>query len=112
MSILLVDDAMMRELHKRWMGSGRTTDVLSFSQRGASSRDAFSHARILGDVAISVEAVARRDPRHLLKEADRSLLHGILHLAGFGHRLRRERDRMRREARHLEKIVQRVRCKA
>jgi rRNA maturation RNase YbeY len=106
-SIVLVDDEAMRGLHEKWMGSPVTTDVLSFPQK-----DAFSHSRLLGDVAISVETAARRNPRRLLEEVNRCLIHGILHLAGFDHRRSRDRDRMRREARHLEKIVQRVRYKA
>lgn len=105
LSVLLVDDETMRLLHKRWMGSLRTTDVLSFPQ----SPTASGVPQLLGDVVISVETAARRTPKNVDKQVRHYLIHGMLHLAGFGHDNPKSRCEMRRETRRLISHV-RGRC--
>ena len=102
LSILLVNDREMRALNRRYRGIDRTTDVLAFAQQeGAGS----TPDGLLGDVVISVDT-ARRQARDagssLGAEADRLLIHGLLHLLGYDHeRSAAEARRMQRRERML-----------
>jgi rRNA maturation RNase YbeY len=107
LSIVLVSDAVMRELNRRWRGKDRPTDVLSFSQReGGGLRPAL----LLGDVVIAVPT-ARRQAREcgetLAACGDRLLIHGLLHLLGYDHeRSAAEARRMQRRERLLARVVE------
>jgi probable rRNA maturation factor len=100
LSVLLVDEAAMTELHMRWMGEPGPTDVLSFPmdeirppQPGGTHADHSSAEPpeipgLLGDVVIcpQVAAVQARQASHDTED-EISLLaaHGILHLLGYDH---------------------------
>ena len=79
LSLLLTDDTGIRSLNLRWRGKDAATDVLSFAQDGAGD---------LGDIVISLERAgeqARCGDWTLAEEANRLLLHGLLHLLGHEH---------------------------
>jgi probable rRNA maturation factor len=100
LSVLLVDEPAMTELHLRWMGEPGPTDVLAFPmdeirppQPGGTHADHGAPEPseipgLLGDVVIcpQVAKVQARQAGHSV-EAEISLLctHGILHLLGFDH---------------------------
>ncbi len=89
LSILLADDATVRELNRTYRGADAPTDVLSFSQaEGAAFARPDGAAPHLGDVAISVDT-ARRQARQygqtLQDEVAHLLVHGVLHLVGYDH---------------------------
>jgi probable rRNA maturation factor len=100
LSVLLVDEPAMTELHMRWMGEPGPTDVLSFPmdeirppQPGGTHADHSSAEPpeipgLLGDVVIcpQVAAVQARQASHDTED-EISLLatHGILHLLGYDH---------------------------
>ena len=96
LSILITDDRRIAPLHERWLREPGPTDVMSF---------AMEEERILGDIVISAETAARRRPKDPHGEVLRYLVHGLLHLTGHDHRTARERLRMERQARLLEKGV-------
>ena len=100
LSLLLVDEAAMTELHVRWMGEEGPTDVLAFPMDelrppqpgGAQPEPAGSEASgipgLLGDVVIcpQVAAAAARRARHsVADEIELLCAHGILHLLGYDH---------------------------
>ena len=99
----------MRSLNRRYRGKDRTTDVLSFSLR----EGMFSHIQptVLGDIVISLPAAARQaaEAGHpLLREIERLLVHGLLHLLGYDHdRGPHEALRMERKERKLLKGLSR-----
>jgi rRNA maturation RNase YbeY len=102
LSLLLVSDRQMRVLNRRWRARDRPTDVLSFAQHegpGGAPDD------VLGDVVISVDTARRQAAERgstLGREADRLLIHGLLHLLGYDHeRSDAEARRMRRRERAL-----------
>jgi len=102
LSVLLVSDAEMQRLNRDWRGKDRPTDVLAFAQgEGAGG----APDGLLGDVVISVDTArrqARAGRRRLGPEAERLLVHGLLHLLGYDHeRSAREASRMRRKEREL-----------
>ena len=106
LSILLVDDREMRALNHRYRGIDRPTDVLAFAQSegGGAVPDG-----LLGDVVISVDTAKRqaREIGHSLgHEADRLLIHGLLHLLGYDHeRSAAEARRMQRRERLLARTL-------
>jgi probable rRNA maturation factor len=103
LSVLLVDESAMTELHVKWMDEPGPTDVLSFpmdelrppglsgatasSSRG-SGEDRESLPDLLGDVVLCPR-VARKQARQAGHSAQAEMemlcVHGILHLLGYDH---------------------------
>src|SRR5581483_11832366 len=93
LSVLLVDEGEMANLHERWMDEPGPTDVLSFPmdelRPGRLDADPDEEEPgILGDVVLC-PAVAERQGREAghSTQAELELLctHGILHLLGYDH---------------------------
>ncbi len=105
LSVLFTNDERTRELNRSWRGVDRTTDVLSFPSGGGPPEGG-----LLGDVVVNVDA-ARRQARRwgvsLDEEIWRLLVHGVLHLCGYDHKRRPEREEMRRREEELLAEVRR-----
>lgn len=103
LSVLLVDEVAMTELHEKWMDESGPTDVLSFpmdelrppglsgataSSSRASGEDRDSVPDLLGDIVLC-PSVARQQAKQAghSAQAEMELLcvHGILHLLGYDH---------------------------
>ncbi|HMO10276.1 MAG TPA: rRNA maturation RNase YbeY [Actinotalea sp.] len=90
LSIILVDEDVMSELHERWMDEPGPTDVLSFpmDELRPGAEGAVSAPGLLGDVVLC-PAVAARQARTAGHSTTEELLllttHGILHLLGYDH---------------------------
>ncbi|MGI5168417.1 rRNA maturation RNase YbeY [Spirillospora sp. CA-253888] len=95
LSLLLVDEEAMTELHVKWMDEPGPTDVLSFpmdelrpGHLSGADDDEEADPGLLGDVVLC-PAVAERQARTAghSTEAELELLttHGILHLLGYDH---------------------------
>ena len=108
LSMLLVDEAHMTNLHEKWMEEPGPTDVLSFPMdelrphsmagpnrsRGRESDE--PEPVLLGDVVLCPQVAAVQAKQHgQSTQAELELLtvHGVLHLLGFDH----ERDREARK---------------
>lgn len=102
LSLLLVSDAVMRQLNRDWRGADRPTDVLSFAQAEGPGG---APSGLLGDVVISIDTARRQAAERaatLGSELDRLLIHGVLHLLGYDHeRSPAEARRMQRRERAL-----------
>jgi probable rRNA maturation factor len=95
LSVLLVDEPAMTELHVRWMGEDGPTDVLAFPmdelrlpQPGGTHTDPDAADVLLGDVVIcpQVAAAQAEQAGHAAEdEIDLLCTHGILHLLGYDH---------------------------
>jgi len=86
LSLLLVDDARIQDLNRRYLNRDKPTNVLAFSMREGE----FStlHPQLLGDLVISVETAKRQSNRFGLDEMEMVILlmvHGVLHLIGYEH---------------------------
>jgi len=86
LSVLLVDDARIRDLNRRYLNCDKPTNVLAFPMREGE----FStlHPNLLGDLVISVETAKRQSDRFGLDEMEMVILlmvHGVLHLIGYEH---------------------------
>jgi probable rRNA maturation factor len=90
LSIVLVDEAAMEQLHVQWMDEPGPTDVLSFpmDELRPGTEDAISPAGLLGDVVLCPQvAIAQAETagHSALDELLMLTTHGILHLLGFDH---------------------------
>ena len=90
LSVVLVDEAAMTELHVRWMDEDGPTDVLSFpmDELRQPQDDEEPEPGMLGDVVLCPQvadrqAVAAGHGRD--DELALLLTHGILHLLGYDH---------------------------
>ena len=90
LSVVLVDEASMEQLHVQWMDEPGPTDVLSFpmDELRPGREDEDPQPGLLGDVVLCPQ-VARRQARTAGHSAEEELLllttHGILHLLGYDH---------------------------
>ena len=90
LSVLLVDEAAMTELHVRWMDEPGPTDVLSFpmDELRPGRDDEELEPGLLGDVVLCPQVAARQAAEAGHSMHDELLLlttHGILHLLGYDH---------------------------
>jgi probable rRNA maturation factor len=100
LSMLLVDEAHMTNLHEKWMEEPGPTDVLSFPMdelrphsiagpnrtRGRDEDD--SEPALLGDVVLCppvAAAQARQHGHSTQAELELLTVHGVLHLLGYDH---------------------------
>jgi probable rRNA maturation factor len=105
LSVLLTDDRTIRELNRAHRGKDKPTDVLAFPL-DLEDGDAPDQAEgaLLGDVVISLDTAARQARsrnRELLAEVRFLLAHGMLHLVGYDHATRAEKQNMDRLTRRL-----------
>jgi probable rRNA maturation factor len=90
LSVVLVDEAAMTELHVRWMDEPGPTDVMSFpmDELRPTKDDEEPAEGLLGDVVICPQVAARQAQAagHGTDDEIALLLtHGILHLLGHDH---------------------------
>lgn len=86
LSILLVNDAQIRELNRQYLQKDKPTNILAFPMR--KGEYATVHPHLLGDLVISVETAQRQCKRFGLHPTQMIILlmvHGILHLIGYEH---------------------------
>ncbi len=92
--IHLADDEHVRALNARWRGLDKPTNVLSFP---AAAPSEIAKARLIGDVVLAFETLAREaaDEGKPLADHYRHLVaHGFLHLIGFDHDNEADAERM------------------
>jgi len=83
LSILYVDDRVMRKLNREHRGINQATDILSFPAEP--EKGAFQH---LGDLVISLpvaEKMAKKLGVSRKREIETLIIHGFLHLCGQDH---------------------------
>jgi probable rRNA maturation factor len=93
-SVLLVDNATIRELNRDYRAKDAPTDVLSFpleEEREDEAEPAVTggpSARMLGDIVISVEKAVEQATEYghsVERELAFLAIHGLLHLLGHDH---------------------------
>jgi probable rRNA maturation factor len=86
LSIVLADDALLRRLNRKWRGLDKPTNVLAFPALAGTAGP--GAPRLLGDVVLGFETVARearRQEKALADHLAHLVVHGVLHLLGFDH---------------------------
>jgi probable rRNA maturation factor len=114
LAIVLTDDSAIRALNRNWRGKDQPTNVLSFPANspspplprkrgkvrvGAVSRraGARSRVRLLGDIVIAYETMAREalaEHRPFAHHLAHLAVHGFLHLVGHDHAADADADAM------------------
>ena len=121
LAIVLTDDSAIRALNRDWRGKDQPTNVLSFPanspspslprkpgrvRAGATSRlagersdraDARGRVRLLGDIVIAYETMAREalaEHRPFAHHLAHLAVHGFLHLVGHDHAADADADAM------------------
>lgn len=107
LSIVILDDAAIAELNRRYLNRNGPTNVLAFPMRTGDFSEIAPE--LLGDVVISAET-ARREAKDLGVTFERRLfqllVHGVLHLYGYDHeKSARESVRMQQKADMLLKVI-------
>jgi probable rRNA maturation factor len=85
LTVVLSDDAHLRDLNARYLGIDAPTDVLSFP---SGQTDPETGQAYLGDVIISVpqaQVQAHAAGHPLAAEVQLLVVHGVLHLLGLDH---------------------------
>jgi probable rRNA maturation factor len=102
LSVSFTDDRRMRELNRIWRNIDRTTDVLSFPQEGGPDYS------LLGDILISLDTAKRQSKNYgntVHEEIKKLLVHGMLHLLGYDHKKKKDKDIMREREANLMLII-------
>jgi probable rRNA maturation factor len=95
-TIVLTDDAEIRELNRDYRGKDAPTNVLSFP---AGLNPAADAPLFLGDIILAGETISREAEEQDISPADHAshlVVHGMLHLLGFDHEEEAEAERMER----------------
>ncbi len=82
--VWLISDRRMSQLHRQFLGETGSTDILTFQH---------------GEIFISVETAKRHAHifgNSLMRELQLYIVHGLLHLHGFGDRTQADARKMRR----------------
>jgi probable rRNA maturation factor len=85
-SLVLTDDAHIRELNAAWRGKDKPTNVLSFPANPPAKGNRLPP--LLGDIVIAEETVAREaalENKLFDHHLTHLIIHGLLHLVGHDH---------------------------
>ncbi len=100
-SLAIVGAKRIQKLNKKYRGVDKITDVLSFGELKDGTKAKFikppSGIKYLGEVIICFPEALRQAKRlkhSLKKELAVLLIHGILHLVGYDHRMKKEAEKM------------------
>jgi probable rRNA maturation factor len=93
-SLLLVDDARMRDMNREWREKDKPTNVLSFQ---SVPPERLASAPFLGDIVLACETVEREaqdEGKNFDDHAAHLVVHGFLHLLGHDHMNDRDAELM------------------
>lgn len=103
LSVVIVDDAEIRQLNHQYLQKDRPTNVISFPMQEGEGTGV--QPKLLGDVVISADTAAR-DAQEAGVPFEHELyfllLHGILHLLGYDHERGTEEEAWRMEEKERE----------
>jgi probable rRNA maturation factor len=93
-SVLLTDDAALRDLNRTWRGLDQPTNVLSFPAAKSINKRG---GALLGDIAVAYETLAceaAANDKLFLHHLAHLVVHGFLHLLGYDHQTDSQADAM------------------
>jgi probable rRNA maturation factor len=114
MGILITGQHKMRQLHKEYLAEDEPTDVLAFAMREKGPLDAPDFIFPAGDVAHLGEVIisypqaeiqAGEHGHSAKKEVTILLIHGVLHLVGYGHDQPERQKKMQAREKAILKLV-------
>lgn len=88
-SVVLTDDASVRDLNHRYRGQAKPTNVLSFPiQDPYADRTTLDQPDCLGEIYLAAETITREaaaEGKSMTAHTTHLVVHGMLHLLGFDH---------------------------
>ncbi len=96
-SILLANDEFVQALNVRYRGVDQPTNVLAFAASDSLTFNIEGAPMQLGDIIIARETVlveSMQQSKKITNHLSHLIIHGMLHLMGFGHNNHREALRM------------------
>lgn len=97
-SLVFISSPAIKKLNKKYRQKNQVTDILSFA--GADD--------YLGEIIISskqAQKQAKRTQHSLDKEIKILIIHGLLHLMGYDHHQKKERERMIKKEKQVLKTL-------
>lgn len=95
LAVLILSEARMRNLNRAWRGKNRAAEVLAFGSGSRKFVKLNGNVIRLGEIMIdSKETTSRERLSHLL-------IHGLLHLVGYGHETTRRETAMQKKEKAL-----------
>lgn len=88
-NIILCSDDYLYKMNVEYLDHDTFTDIITF--------DYTENREISGDLFISLDRVkenARQFSKNLTDELHRVMIHGVLHLCGFGDKTKKEKEKM------------------
>jgi probable rRNA maturation factor len=85
LSIRLVDEEEITQLHIKWMDLPGPTDVLSFPMDEMKPNSASNGPGVIGDIVLCPAFAEKNGKQSLGEELQLLTVHGVLHLLGYEH---------------------------
>ena len=85
LSIQVVTEEVMSDLHMKWMNLPGPTDVLSFAMDEMKPNSVSNGPGIIGDIVLCPAYAEKNGKQTLEKELELLTVHGVLHLLGYDH---------------------------
>jgi probable rRNA maturation factor len=85
LSIRLVNEDEVTQLHIKWMDLPGPTDVLSFPMDEMKPNSASNGPGMIGDIVLCPAFAEKNGKQSLADELQLLTVHGVLHLLGFDH---------------------------
>ncbi len=103
--LIIVNDQYIKKLNKQYRGKDSPTDVLSFSFLESEHEDIAKEKEFaIGDIMISLDRAreqALEQGHSLEKEIILLTVHGLLHLMGYDHEGKEDRELMQSQEKRL-----------
>ena len=113
--ISFVGEKTIKNLNRRYLRRGGTTDVISFTMDDQSAECGMRSAEcgeiLIGDVVICVPSAVRDAQEEgiaLRRKLEILILHGILHIMGYDHEFKDERKRMEEKEGQIWKALRKI----
>ena len=85
LSIRLVNEDEITQLHIKWMELSGPTDVLSFPMDEMKPNSASNGPGVIGDIVLCPAFAEKNGKQSLEDELELLTVHGVLHLLGYDH---------------------------
>lgn len=80
--VIVVDDQQMQKINKQFRKKDKSTDVITFALRDASSS---VNTPLLGEIYLALDYILKVSNKSFNEEFILAFIHGILHLLGYDH---------------------------
>jgi|TARA_B100001093_G_scaffold373939_1_gene358955 probable rRNA maturation factor len=109
-SLLLTSDTDIRALNKKFRNKNKTTDVLSFpfyEKKALKKLLKRNKDFYLGDVIVNINKVKNKynSKKDFMSRVDKLWIHGLLHLLGYRHKIKKDYDIMQKLEDKFLKII-------